>query len=264
MPPASSSTAATTRASTSPAATSPAATPTASAPLAPTCVGSTELQPAGTTPGAQRHLPCAHISAADQRQRKPERGASVVEAALVLPLFMLLVVGMIEGGSLFFNVNSARNAARESAREAATWASDALADRNALGLATRGLTGSGRRLNGIVIYKASGPNDPVPAACKADLTAGTAGQVGLCNVYTAAKIRTLDDIHFGATATTPPGLWDEKWPPTSRNDALTPTSQPDFVGVYVSIQHEGITGIFPSRTVTSVSVSKIEPQRTSE
>ncbi len=198
------------------------------------------------------------------RRYRSEQGASVVEAALIVPLFLVLVFGMIEGGSLFFNVNSARNAARESAREAATWASDALADRNALGIANRALTGSGRRLNGVIIYKAAGPNSPVPAICKADLAAGTAGEVGLCNVYTASKIQHLDDTHFGASPSTPPGLWDEKWPPTGRNDSLTPTVQPDFVGVYVSITHLGMTGVFPTRTVTGTSVSKIEPQRTSE
>ncbi len=193
-----------------------------------------------------------------------ERGASVVEAALVAPLFLLLIFGMIEGGSLFYTVNSARNAARDGAREATTWASSSLADRNALSSAKRALTGAGSRLNGVIIYKATSPNDPVPVDCLAALTGGSNGITDKCNAYSATKLQSLDDTHFGAESSSPPGLWDEKWPPTQRNDALTPTQEPDFVGVYVSVTHVGITGILPSRAISHTSVSRIEPQRTSE
>ena len=192
-----------------------------------------------------------------------ETGASVVEAAMVAPLFLLLVFGIIEGGAFFYNINSVRNAARESAREASTWASSALADRNALGLALRGLTASGSRLEGVIIYKANGPTDGVPADCLTALAGGTSGVAGLCNVYSAVKMRTLDDSHFGAELSSPPGYWDASWPPTQRNDSLTPTQNPDFVGVHVRVKHVGITGILPYRLVSGTAVFRIEPQRSS-
>ena len=196
--------------------------------------------------------------------RRNERGASVVEAALVAPLFFLLIFGIVEGGAFFFNINSVRNSARDGAREASTWASDALADRNALAIANRGLTGAGSRLDGVIIFKAVGPNDRVPPACVAALNAASNGVTGLCNVYTATKMRTLDDTRFGAQTSSPPGLWDEAWPPTGRQDALTPTETPDFVGMYVRIRHIGVSGILPNRTISGTSISRIEPQRASE
>lgn len=45
-----------------------------------------------------------------------EQGQDLVEYALILPLFMLLVLGIVEFGILFFNYNTVANAAREGAR----------------------------------------------------------------------------------------------------------------------------------------------------
>jgi len=47
-----------------------------------------------------------------------ERGATLVEMALVLPLFFVLVFGIIEFGWYFAQVNEVRYAAREAARVA--------------------------------------------------------------------------------------------------------------------------------------------------
>lgn len=47
-----------------------------------------------------------------------ERGASLVEFALVLPLFLLLVGGMVDFGRAFYTQVTLTNAAREGARSA--------------------------------------------------------------------------------------------------------------------------------------------------
>jgi len=49
-------------------------------------------------------------------RRKPAEGQELVEYALVLPLFLLLVLGLIEFAVLFFSYNTIANAAREGAR----------------------------------------------------------------------------------------------------------------------------------------------------
>jgi hypothetical protein len=49
-------------------------------------------------------------------RKNPERGAVVVEFALVLPLLMFLLMGMIEFGLLFYNQQVLTNASREGAR----------------------------------------------------------------------------------------------------------------------------------------------------
>jgi Flp pilus assembly protein TadG len=49
-----------------------------------------------------------------------ERGAALVEFALILPVFMMLVLGMFSGGSAYNHQSSLANSAREAARYGAT------------------------------------------------------------------------------------------------------------------------------------------------
>lgn len=49
-------------------------------------------------------------------KRDSEKGASGVEFALVLPILILLLFGIIEGGVLFYNKQVITNASREGAR----------------------------------------------------------------------------------------------------------------------------------------------------
>lgn len=61
-----------------------------------------------------------------RRGREPERGAALVEFALILPVFMALVLGMFTGGVAYNRKLSMTNAVREGARFGATLpASDA-------------------------------------------------------------------------------------------------------------------------------------------
>jgi Flp pilus assembly protein TadG len=53
---------------------------------------------------------------ATERHRESQRGAALVEFALVLPLLLVLVFGTIEFGLLMFNQQIITNASREGAR----------------------------------------------------------------------------------------------------------------------------------------------------
>jgi Flp pilus assembly protein TadG len=50
------------------------------------------------------------------RQKCTERGAAIVELAIVLPLLLSLLMGMVEFGLLFYNKQVITNASREGAR----------------------------------------------------------------------------------------------------------------------------------------------------
>ena len=54
-----------------------------------------------------------------QRARRTREGAAALEMALVLPLLVLLLLGIIDFGHLMFVVNTMNNAAREGARRGA-------------------------------------------------------------------------------------------------------------------------------------------------
>lgn len=194
-----------------------------------------------------------------------ERGAAVVEAALIAPVFLLVLFGVIEISSYIFDVNASRNGARDGAREASTWASASLADQNALFKARRALGGMSKRVDAVIVFKATGPKTPVPPACITALQGGGDGVADLCNIYRAPQVTNPDELNFGAPVQNcaGAGLWDRCWPSITRNDVLTETSRPDFVGVYVRARHKGVTGIIPQITLTATSVIPIEAQRAS-
>ena len=58
--------------------------------------------------------------------RREQRGASLVELALVLPLFMLMIAGIVDLGWAFNNFMIITNASREGARYASHFPSDSV------------------------------------------------------------------------------------------------------------------------------------------
>jgi Flp pilus assembly protein TadG len=78
------------------------------------------------------------------RKAGSERGATLVEAALVLPLLLLVVLGILDFGLLFWRFESVTNAAREGARVAILpgYSTTDVENRIEQYLANAGLTGT--------------------------------------------------------------------------------------------------------------------------
>jgi Flp pilus assembly protein TadG len=88
----------------------------------------------------------ARIWSGRPRQRDPsldesDSGGALVEFTIIMPLFLLIVFGIIEWGLIFFLQNNMTNAAREAAR---TWAvqNQSLTQAQVCALATGYLTGT--------------------------------------------------------------------------------------------------------------------------
>jgi TadE-like protein len=205
-----------------------------------------------------------HGSAPNQRQS--EQGAAVVEAALILPLFVLLIFGIIEVGSMFLNFSAVRNASRDAARQASASASSPTADQEALLTAGKSLSTLIGSLQGVIIFKADSLTDKVPDECLLALHTGTALLITDpdCNVYQPNQVRNPEITNFGAQNFADLAFWDRKWPAQSRNDSLSATTNPDFVGVYVELRHAGATGLLPKRTIRALNIFQLEPQRSIE
>jgi Flp pilus assembly protein TadG len=60
----------------------------------------------------------------NRKQLKSSKGQSIVEAALILPVIIILLVGIVDFGLLFNNYLVMTNAAREGTRSAAVGVSD--------------------------------------------------------------------------------------------------------------------------------------------
>ena len=164
-----------------------------------------------------------------------DRGATLVEAAIVLPVFFLLVFGLLEFGFGFKDWLSINHAAREGARVSVAAADDIRADQFALEAFEEGLVAS--MIDGVAyvdIGNADGSiaNRYVPASTA-------------CGWTPCPNPDDPDFVGFD-------------WPPSAR-DVVMPDV--DRIKVTVEFKHDYLTGfIGDSVTWTTSKVMRIEPQ----
>ncbi len=182
--------------------------------------------------------------------RRRQLGQSLVEFALVAPLFLLVIFGTIEFCFLYQSVNTANFAAREGARVGAVLGpTDPNAD-DKIKQAIFSATASGASLlfsqiQMIEIFK-SNQNGAVPATLASCRQAANEdvydGQGNVCNVNACS----------GTTVC---------WPPSARNATFNAS---DYLGVRITFVYNWVTSFVSASQgqlkMTSVSVQRIEPQ----
>ena len=186
-----------------------------------------------------------------------ERGAALVESAIITPVLMLFLFGIFEFGFAFRDYLTVANATRDGVREVSVAGDVGDADYRMLRSirrASAALPDGG--LDIVVVFEASGPTSTVPAGCAAGSPAS-----GVCNVYTPAQMG-LDISFFGCqsiAAGDPVDSPDRHWCPRDRETSVG--TGLDYIGVYVRGSHEYITGLFGSSvTFEDQMILKVEPQ----
>ena len=184
--------------------------------------------------------------------RRGQRGAVLVEAAVIMPLLIMMAMGTIEFGLGWRDRTSVQTTVRAAARTGATLGSDLQADYNILQTLKSGLGANYTKTVRVVIYEAAAANGAVPAAC---LT-GTS-QAGVCNVYVAADM-AKPSTSFGCGA----GAVDTAWCPDTRISNISNTAGLDYLGVYIAFNHSMITGSFGTGNITIKDnvVMRVEPK----
>lgn len=169
-----------------------------------------------------------------------DNGAALVEFALVATLLTTLVFGTFEIGMAWRDAQMVTQSTRAAARTATQLGIHPDADRAAIDAVEAGLGDLRGDLDRIVIYRASTSDGAVPSAC---LTVGPPGVPGICSVYTASAFDTFS-----------PGAWL----PTVRNNT---DSSADYVGVYVAIERQLLTGLLDRDTflIADRAVMRMEP-----
>jgi hypothetical protein len=188
-----------------------------------------------------------------RRRAKGDGGAVLVEAALIMPIFCFIIFGIIEGSLLLRDHITMAAITGDAGRSASIFGKSDDADYKILQQIDSTASSIGTdRIERIVVFKATGPNDTVPASCKA----GTP-QTGLnaCNVYDTADLTAPVPATFTCL---PPQPWRFYCP---SNRKVAATSPPDHVGIYVRLRHDPITGFFGgARLIERTVIFRLEPQ----
>ena len=160
-----------------------------------------------------------------------ERGAAIVEFALVSVVLFIIIFGLIEGGLLVRARNSVRSAADEGARRGAIAADQQTADWQILQqLRVRGALSSSR-INYVVVFAAEDSTDTPTSGCLAGIP-----ETDVCNVYEREEFE-LPSSSFGCLD----GNLDANWCPSDR---AQDTAGFEYIGVYINASYKGLTGVF--------------------
>jgi Flp pilus assembly protein TadG len=185
--------------------------------------------------------------------RGEERGQALIEFALVIPLVLLLIVGIVEFSFVWNSRNTVLFASRDASMLAAEGGTIQGTDCLVLDRIERDVVSPSRaiRIQEVTIYWAD----------------RNGGQIGpAANVYD--RVGSTTCAGGGATMTVPYSLTSAGYPETSRCDVLagcggTHTSV-DTVGVRITYQHYWITSFLrlggSSVTFTETTATRVEPQ----
>jgi TadE-like protein len=186
------------------------------------------------------------------RRARGERGATLVEFAIALPLLLLLAFGTAEMGLAWVSNNRVEGSVSTAARIASSSGSLPEADANVLKSLKASLPQEQlNRLDRVVIFKPTNTSGGVPAGCIKPV--GSTSQTGVnnqCNTYSGATVQGTIPNVMGAAG--------NFWLPANRNDRLA--DPPDYIGVWVRTTHGSKTGtFFDDMTITKVSIYRIQP-----
>jgi Flp pilus assembly protein TadG len=178
---------------------------------------------------------CAVMEAVrSSRKRAPSRGQTLTEFALVVPVLMMLIMGVLDGALLMFSVGTARYGSAEGSRVAATLGNVGNTDSQVVATIRNIVSGTQLfTVDEVDIYKLN-----------QDGNGNLTQDVSKTNKY------ALDGTPLNGTP----------WPATSRNVG---NGTSDFIGVTVNYTYKWKAGFFaplgPLKT-TAISYVRIEPQ----
>ena len=174
-------------------------------------------------------------------QRRTERGTAMVEAAIVTPVVMAMIFGIIEFGFFFKDYLSAASSVRAGVRLASAnprYAGFAQATANRVQNSGSALDYS--TVLDLWVYKANQTNDfPI-------------GYSSFSNCTTCAKFQWNGSSFAPISGTS--------WLSTSQIACVGAGGPPDRIGVYLRLRHQAVTGfVFNSLTISEFSVMRLEP-----
>jgi hypothetical protein len=177
------------------------------------------------------------------RKGDPARGANMVEFAIVMPIILLVVIGILETGVAFRDFLTVSNAAKEGVRVLAAMGDDPMVDCVALTKTASALTTSVRIQNliSVEIYRADANGNQIMVDTNR-YTLDIGGDPADCDDWTATV--------YG-------------WDPLDRIVEVGGSPPLDIAGMRIMYTHRWITGFPPfsgSFTINEATISRLEPE----
>lgn len=197
-------------------------------------------------------------------RRRSDRGATLVELAIVSLLVFTMFLAIFEFGLLFRDNLTATDAVSDATRIGAIVGPDvnagATADYEIVKAVGQGLSALDERdVRTIVVFRASGSADDaeaqVPVTCRNGISRNS-----ICNAYDAreafAAVAGGNVAYFRCEGTNTAAC---PYDPEQRKDGPQP-SDVETIGVYVLIERSGYTGFFAdSWTISRAATARLEP-----
>ncbi len=175
-----------------------------------------------------------------------ERGAVMVEMAIVLPIFILLFFGMLEFGLAFKDRLAMTHAANQATRDATVRGNQDIADLEILQAFEAGLVGAASidLVVHVDIFKAG--TDGSPMVWDRYVPDGST-----CG-WNPCPDPLLPPVVYGNPA---------DYPPCARDTSLDPTDGVDTIGIQVEYTHNWVTGVlgFSTQTWHETARARMEP-----
>jgi len=196
------------------------------------------------------------------RRARGERGAVLVEMTIIFPLLMVISLAILDLGLGWRTNLTVSNASRSGARVASNLGVDVQADKEALraiGAALGSIPTS--EIDMVVIFESTSSNGTVPSDCTTSTAKANGGSsTWSCNTYTGTEVAA---IAGGAGPTFGTGCStsrDRFWCPTNRVTSQATAAGPDYLGVYIKVNHRTSTKMFGSTMVVQdTAVMRLEP-----
>jgi TadE-like protein len=181
---------------------------------------------------------------------RSDRGAVLVEMAIVVPIFILLVFGMLEFGLAFKDKLTMAHAASQASRRATVMGNDAFADLEILNAVKEGLSGAAS-VDAIVHVDIFFVNSD---GSKGDYDRYVPDSVSVpgCDWDPCPDPAIVDPVIYGSP---------DDYPPCERDIYLDVGDGVDTIGVEIQYTHSWVTGVlgFSTATWTEIARSRMEP-----
>ena len=188
-----------------------------------------------------------------------DRGAALTEFVLIVPIFVLLMAGVLEFGMAWRDSMTVSNALRSGARVGSNAGRERSADYDILKsieAAMREIPDTAR-VQRIVVYKADTANSAPSASCMAGNPSSSSSAP--CNVYTGADMARPASDFAGTTSCTTSSP-DRFWCPVGRQNQQALGA--DYLGVWMQVRYDYLTNVFPGSglTIKDRAIMRLEPR----